>query len=190
MIELENPLTEEYLELKHAVNGRRFPWFCSETSVGAQGNRFLLFSHPVVLRPLGGEDSKVVSQRVRRVMPVLSQIFEANKVNATNIYRVCFNVSLYHPHTTSDPHVDHEFPHQSLIIYLNPVSCGSTYVFKEKFSDEHPAGSYDAFDHHLVVDVESEPVEDKIVSFDGFNYHAQGFPAVGERRITLVATYG
>ena len=70
------------------------------------------------------------------------------------------------------------------------MSRGSTYVFKEKFSAEHPAGSYDAFDHPLRVAAECEPLEDKVVSFDGFSYHAQGFPAVGERRITLVATYG
>ena len=82
--------------------------------MGTQGNRFLLFSHPVVLRPLDGEDSKVVSQRIRRVMPVLSQIFEANDLEARSIYRVCFNVSLYHPHTTSDPMSTTSFPTKTL----------------------------------------------------------------------------
>lgn len=187
--ELTNPLTEHYLALKQSVRGARFPWYCSETSVSAQGNSFMLFSHPVVQRPLDGSTSKVVSKRFEKVMPVINQIFAANDLRPANVFRVCFNVAFCHSHNMSDPHVDHEFPHQNLLIYLNEVSAGPTYVFKETFSAEYPAGSYDAYNHDLVVEHECAPVEDKIISFDGFQYHAQGFPNIGERRITLVVTY-
>ena len=188
--ELTNPLTQEYLELKRSVCSNRFPWYYSETSVSAQGNNFLLFSHPVVLRPVEGKKSKVVSKRFEKAMPVITQIFEANELRPEHIYRMCFNIAMHNAHKMSDPHVDHEFPHKNLLIYLNDVSCGPTYVFKETFSAEYPAGSYDAYTHDLVIEHECEPVEDKVVSFDGFHYHAQGFPKIGERRITLVVTYG
>lgn len=187
--ELINPLTKEYLELKRSVRSNRFPWYYSESSVGAQSNNFLLFSHPVVGRPERGNKPKVVSKRFEKVMPVIMQIFEANDLQPENFFRICFNNVFHNAHRMSDPHVDHEFPHRNLLIYLNQVSCGPTYVFNETFSAQYPPGSYDAYNHDLVVGWESEPVEDKVVSFDGFHYHAQGFPKAGERRITLVVTY-
>ena len=187
--EMKNPLTPEYLELKRSVRSNRFPWYFSETSVSAQGNNFMLYSHPVVLRPLDGDKPQVVSKRFEKAMPVIEQIFEANDLHPEHVFRICFNSVFHSAHEMSDPHVDHEFPHRNLLIYLNQVSCGSTYIFKETFSAQYPSGSYNAFEHNLVVGWESEPVEDKIVSFDGFHYHAQGFPKLGERRISLVVTH-
>lgn len=175
---LKNPKTENYSILKETVLSNKLPWYYFSESVldvesdNSKYENAEFFSHCVIKRP----DSKclfpsVVSESSEFVGNVLKEIFTYNDIDVSCIFRINFNCMYRTSDKRTIPHLDHEFPHKNLLIYLNSFDNGETIIFGEDGKE---------YLH--------KPKEDDIITFGG-NLHCNEHPFPGQRRIVLVTTY-
>ena len=131
---LKNPKTQLYTDIKKQVNGIDFPWFYKEKATNngpdimyehdEEYNNLPFFSHTVISRPEPTETfSKVASYEVEKYVNCINEILNYNGIFANCMYRINFNMTFY----TSKkfytlPHVDHNFPHNNMLIYFNEFS--------------------------------------------------------------------
>lgn len=175
--ELKNPLTQNYLLLKKEVLGKTFAWYWTEYSTynkKCDGYTDVPFySHCVLERPTESmKDNlypRVTSEKyIDIVNEVIKEIAIFNSFEINSLFRVNFNCTYYIDGNPTIPHVDHNFPHKNLLIYLNDAA-GETIVYGDEKT------------HHF------QPKEDAIISFEGL--HSGGQPLRNQRRIIMIATY-
>ena len=75
------------------------------------------------------------------------------------------------------PHIDYHYPHDTIIYYLND-SDGDTRMFKE-----HASSSDDPT--QFTVEKRIEPKANRLVLFDGLQYHTASNPIETNRRVIL-----
>lgn len=171
---LDNPFTEEYLNLKKIIFSDEFPWCVSSNTYGNHKKDY--FIHVVLKRPEYDPEYEsypqlVVSNYLNLVHKILYQIFKHNNLEVNFILRIGINLNInYGGGLACDPHVDHNFPHKNLLIYLNQSSGPTVVINSGNKTEEY-----------------FHPQEDVIIAFEGEHYHYQ--PNVGEKRVVLVATY-
>jgi len=171
---LKNPFTDNYFELKETVLNRFFPWYFYSSTLGNEEEAdFPFFSHIVVSRPLSGWlVPEIQSPHFELTHTVVKEIFKANNISADCIYRMNFNLTYNQQSDDKSPwHVDHDFNHKVLLVYLTKFSGGETAV---------------DVGNKIYL---SEPKEDKIITFDGTYKHCAYQPKENERRVVLNCTY-
>jgi hypothetical protein len=99
-------------------------------------------------------------------------IFNRNCKSHKHLLRMSLNLTLYNDTEYGDIHVDHDFDHKNMIIYLNQFSNGSTFLFDENFNK--------------TSEIKSDRNTGYI--FPGL-LHSQGFCNIGESRLILIATF-
>ena len=178
----DNPLTDEYKELKNWVleNNEMAWYYYSETlpfeSVYRKPNDLAFYSHKVMERPDTVHShkhpySEITSNLFKKSYQVMQQIFDYNNTPLKVIYRINFNCVHAQRGKQSTWHRDIEIPHKNFIIYLSKFTDGWTYL---KNSDKIE---------------KSEPIEDGIIVFDD-ELHCHAPPKeLEERRIVLVACW-
>ena len=170
MIEsLKNPKTDEYINFKKFVLSYDFPWFYWGSNVGndAKGHdNFLFYSHGLIIRPTAEcLYPKENSPYLKVAYQVVSQIFDANNIDVSVIYRMNLNsVTPTKSNKYSPPHEDHPWPHTNLLIHLTDPFKGETVVEKKKFFGK----------------------EDDVIMFKGEHYYR---PPKEGRRIVLITTF-
>ena len=157
---LENPLTNNFLELKKYVLSNDFTWKY-EQSTGVD-----FYSHTFLQRPEYFGYSKPVCKSIEFNLTVLSEIIDHNKLFSNDEYFFLrSNANCVHPDEGSDkfsqPHTDHVFHHYNLLIYL--CGDGETIIENEKYF----------------------PKENDVILFTGNHYMKR--PSKG-RRIILIST--
>tara|TARA_B100000579_G_C22355779_1_gene631565 strand:- start:56 stop:577 length:522 start_codon:yes stop_codon:yes gene_type:complete len=164
IVKLHNLRTKDYLDLKDLILSPHFPWYVSNAH---NTDDFKFFSHIFVKRPGEGTLFPVSqSSHANLVNTVLGQILYLNDIDISCLYRSNANLvppSLEVKRTTE--HVDHEFPHNNLLIYLTD-SGGKTIVGNE---------SYD-------------PKEDDVIMFGGHSHCIE--TSHKKNRVVIVATFG
>ena len=176
IVNLKNPKTDSYQELKNIILGTTFPWFFEQYSthgeeMGYNNSPFL--SHVVLRRPLGDNKYPKVrsAEYVDLFEKVLSEIWDYNDININSILRINLNITLPSSDKRSTvPHTDHPFKHQITLIYLTDAG-GKTFI--NAFPGEE--------------DDVTDPKEDDAIVFDG-QVHCYMLPEK-RRRIVLVATH-
>jgi hypothetical protein len=97
---------------------------------------------------------------------VLNEIFVFNNITVQYVFRVNLNITTpTEKNLPCYPHVDHDFPHKNLLIYLND-SDGDT--VEESTNSRFT------------------PKEDDVIVFSGSHYH---HPPTSGRRIVIICTY-
>ena len=104
-------------------------------------------------------------------------LYEKHKLKYKEILRASINLVYPQKVTESAPHVDHNFPHNQIICYLNE-SDGDTVILKKQIKGKH-------FGYKELKRVSPEPY--KILYF-GRLVHYVVHPTSG-RRIVLVMTF-
>jgi|TARA_R100001443_G_scaffold2382_1_gene8063 hypothetical protein len=165
---LNNPKTPNYCHLKELLLGENIPWYVKEAHPNDLQNNFKFFSHCFLERPSYSKEiyPRAISKHTSLMGEVLKEIFQSNVINPSCVYRM--NANFLPPVMSvkrTKVHVDHDFPHQNIIIYLTD-SGGRTIVGNESH----------------------DPEEDDIVMFGG-HHHCVETP-VGKWRLSLVATFG
>ncbi len=182
---LKNPQTAQYKILKTLVTTPQFAWYYNQTAVyegdkeqwdNPLGHDFVdhpFYAHTVLERPSEMRCyPNATSGHADLVHTVVKEIFEHNDMpwttptnssSCTCLYRI--NINATEPGMTGYgyPHVDHEFPHKNLLVYLTDAG-GETVCEGEVYN----------------------PEEDDIITFEGRHY--QGLSNT-KRRIVLVVTY-
>ena len=173
------PDTQLYHQTKELLLKGDFAWYYKPTTVvGSEGTDYNLdgwYSHELLSRPKFGTIGEhyfptVQSQQFQNVYPMVHEIFDFNNIPVNCIYRV--NANCVHPSNTprsTPPHIDHQFPHHNLIVYLTDAG-GPTIITNEEF----------------VTQEMHQPLEDDIVIFDG--WHCMK-PPISKRRVVLVVTF-
>ena len=164
IVKLHNLRTKDYLDLKDLILSPHFPWYVSNAH---NTDDFKFFSHIFVKRPGEGTLFPVSqSSHANLVNTVLGQILYLNDIDISCLYRSNANLvppSLEVKRTTE--HVDHEFPHNNLLIYLTD-SGGKTIVANE---------SYDPKEHDVIM----------------FGVHPHCIETSHKKnRVVIVATFG
>lgn len=178
---INNPKTKEYLLMKQEIFTPNFSWYWNSESVPKDPKNNSLehisipfLSHGIIVRPKDDSEysifPKINSQYSDIFNVILDQIFDCNQIDFNCVLRI--NVNLTIPLVGVEKtrsHVDHNFPHKNLLIYLNN-SDGDTILCD---------------DEEKVLDT-SSPIEDKVILFEGKHYHY--LPSKG-RRIVIVCTF-
>lgn len=173
---LKNPNTELYKTFKNIVLSNDFSWFFQREAVSQNVKydeeiytNYPFYSHAFLKGPdYKDKYPKVNSQHIELAHLIFLQIAEENNIEPKVIYRM--NANVVHPHNSegllkySVPHVDHQFPHKNMLIYLADTNGGD-----------------------IVCDGESiSPNEDDVVLLEGIHYIK---PPSHGRRIVLVYTF-
>ena len=154
--QLVNPKTENYTKLKSIILDPRFTWTYDKST----GMPF--YSHTFLTRP-DGTYSKPDSSYTNHVCFVVNEILGHNNIKYKFFLRSNANcVHADRDNQLSEPHVDHDFPHINVILYLTNTG-GKTYC-EDEFHD---------------------PKEDDVILLTGEHWMER--PKIG-RRIIIVNT--
>ena len=182
---LKNPNTSLYNDLKKIILGDNFSWNYMKSNTWFDINpahrlindpendntfqKSSLHHHPFLLRSdFVNLYTKVTSPYMDDINKMYCEIFNANKEFMKSFNMMCRcvanSVQPYDgPDNKTRKHVDHDFPHKNMLIYLTDAG-GSTFVEGEEFA----------------------PEEDDVIMFEGLHWHK--LPRK-ERRVVLVMTY-
>jgi len=125
----------------------------------------------------------VLDSECEETRDVFNEILVYNDISYKTIYRLNFNSTFYAHDKMSPPHVDHDYDHDNMIVYLNSFSDGKTHVFKKRW----PESEFSIRPTDMKYSFKGQ--EDDIITFDGLHYHCMECPPIGERRIIMIATY-
>jgi hypothetical protein len=172
LIENKNFLTDEELEEIKVLETGKFPWYFETSGYTNIDNPF--FSHNIITRYPKNEFPVINSDYYGFYNNIFGRFCENNDIKYKRILRMNLNFS-YHFDSEyySKPHVDHDFPHKILLMYLNE-SSGNTVLFN---------------DDKLSIQKEISPELGKVVSFDGMTYHGVRPCKINTHRIVCVVTY-
>jgi hypothetical protein len=96
------------------------------------------------------------------------------------------NKSLIH-----EPHTDYPFPHKTALIYLND-SDGDTFLY-DLFYDPHsnliPSQYYKQHKDNLKTQHKIKPIANRVVVFDGLQYHSSSTPVENSYRCVININY-
>ena len=165
MNDLINPKTPEYLALKSKILSPKFLWQYSPINVPGgdpEYNNFGFYTHCVLSR---NKNVKKETVHLRETIQIYKQILDHNDIELQKPFRISFNAThpTYNNTIPSPPHVDHNYPHRNMIIYLTPTYNG-----------------------HTIVNGEPQPrEEDDIILFSG-EHHL--YPPQSNRRVVIVIT--
>ncbi len=170
--QLVNPKTQSYLEFKDLVLSLVFPWYWNSTigdlSLKVEGYHNLgHYGHVFLERPeqVRNRVPRQTSEHLDKVSDIIAEILQFNNIELNSFLRISANC--VHPSSdilNSTPHVDHEFDHKNILLYLTSAG-GSTVVKDEIFN----------------------PNEDDVIIFGGETHYMQ--TPKKDRRIILVATF-
>ena len=187
MIEvLKNPLTPNYLKLKEIILSDNFHWENIISTMDVVSNteghiHMPVDIHTFIPRPettrednsvtgslskkIGDAEGKSKSEYVDLCVTVMTEILDYSNLFGTYIFH---RAATNRTHSgegiqLSEPHIDHNFPHNNLLVYLTN-SGGETFVEGEKFN----------------------PKEDDVIVFEGEHYMKR---PIKDRRVVLVATF-
>jgi hypothetical protein len=115
---------------------------------------------------------------------LLTQIKQTLNMNCMFI-RIRLSMKVFKKNFTEEnynlPHIDYNFPHKTIIYYLND-SDGPTWIFNEKFD-----GIYEP--KKFTVKEKILPKENRILFLDGFQYHTASNPIDTDRRVIININY-
>jgi hypothetical protein len=201
---IDNVLEEEHFKELQAICGPKMPWHY-ETNVSApswmeiddplavetDGLQSILYDHP----------RKMVTTEYQFLFENIMRILHAVGYEDYNLLRL--RAAAKWPkanapaHTYNLPHIDMNSPHKVIIFYMND-SDGDTVLFKQRHTSA-PMGALpnnptqeqiEAYRNSYIrsgFEIENtvQPKANRLVIFDGMQYHTAGHPVNTDRRVIL-----
>ena len=170
-IEDKDFLSNEQKEyINNTILGNRFPMFLNKDDVGnGNGNNWL--SHTILERKELRANNKVDNPYADFFFGMLTSFAKKHNIPDGELLRCCVNFNFSDKLIKSDIHIDHDFPHNQLIIYLNqPQDTRSTTVILD--------------DDNKTVLKEVEPEQFKGVCFEN-KPHYHYYPRIGYRAVCV-----
>ena len=162
IIEDENLLTKnEKEEITTGILGNNFPFYWDDDQVLQDGKPFLF--HTIIRRDNGELRSSVAPF----FMKIVKRFALKHNLQCTHFYRGCINLTYPAPYH-STPHKDHDSSVYEIIIYLNKIKTGSTFLLKDK-----------------KIFKEIKPKQFKAVCFKGDFTHYYDYPQKGRRMVAV-----
>lgn len=171
IIEKENAISKTVLkELQDKILDNNFPWYYQSYS---SSEKFPFFSHMLLPRYDYHNENQPEPQSnlFYKFKDILDSFCQINNIEYNRILRACINMTTNYSQNHSDFHVDHDFSHKVIIMYLNDVDNNATLLKNT---------------NNLIKRYDSKA--GKILCFNGEYEHAAEFCNEGQRRIVCVFT--
>jgi hypothetical protein len=150
--------------LEANINNNMFPWYFLPSPVTP---KYPCVTHVLIPRYNYSNDVgfEIRSTLHNLIYPIIERACEKNKIKIKRILRGQINFTWHNSGVHSDPHWDHDFPHDVFIYYINSFSKGSTFIFKETYKDKKPK--------KIIKEITAK--RGKYAIYPGENFHAAGF---------------
>ena len=169
-------LTKENINyIENVILNDTFPFYRVGYSVSKKDKCSMLF-HLLLKRPEHKQEKsyekRINSIHYENILKIVESFFKKFNIKYKEILRMSINFSYNNGCKKCDTHVDHEFPHKQLIIYLNDADpCSKTVILNK----------------NKKVFKKITPEKYKGICFESlFHYHF--YPKKGER-IILITTF-
>jgi len=187
---IDNALpTDVFKKLQDEILGFDFPWHYGRRvspDDGSDANPYMIgWVHTVSDLGLEAKYSQELYEDISKALfSTLDDIGEIGRI------RLICNTKSEEPLITR-PHVDFDHAHQTALFYLNN-SDGPTILYNEKYNPVLGIGSnekYNRIKNQLTVGATIEPRENRLVVFNGLNYHGGTLPVTTARRVVMNINY-
>jgi hypothetical protein len=171
------------------VDTNTFPWYVAETTYPSNDTN-AIFATNLVHIALSENGS---SDLFNVIYPIILNIFDNANENITKLLRIrlALQTPINKPYI-NDAHVDSSVSHKTAIFYIKN-SDGNTIVYNEKYDPNSGINTevyrQKILNNNLTIYREIEPVENRLVLFNGHNYHASQKPVNYNSRIILNINY-
>lgn len=169
MLETQHKLTPRQSMFVDIVLGESLPLSFQRSTDTQHAYMHVLMARHDYNQQLAGP---VLSPYYAEAIDLFKDFCNVNNIECKTVLRAAFNSTGCSGDRWGGIHVDHLFPHKVFLMYLNKFDQGDTYIFND--SDE-PIYTIKAGMNRCVV-------------WDG-RRHAQGFCAIGQRRMVFVVTF-
>jgi hypothetical protein len=179
---INNILPQDVFDtLQAKVFSVQFPWYHVSTAhEGGQDPFSYSWSH------LCFEDRKIYHDIFYEAGAALDMMLANTGHVLDELYRIrlgCITISK--DLVVHDAHVDHLFPHQVGLLYLNDAD-GDTILYNEQYDFTKP----DVRTTPLLTEaMRIEPVANRFLTFDGSHFHSSSTPSEVARRVNINYTY-
>lgn len=167
LMERDANFTKDEQALLYHVASDDFPWYHNRGTLN-----FPALVHTIMKRTDEPTEGEPWSPLYPHVRAMFDRLCADNGITVRTIFRMAFNLTFADPSKHGDPHRDHQFPHNNLLIYLNKFDDGETFLFDD--------------DENIVQRI--TPKVDKFVVWDG-QLHANGFCRPQQSRMVFIATF-
>lgn len=170
----------EYLQRK--VLDRSFPWYYGRTSgIKTEKKEFYktAWDHFIYDKQWYGEREIFEVLLNSCITLVNSQL---KKLLRLRLVKNCASETNH----VFGPHTDFIFPHKTFLLYFND-SDGDTIIYNEQYNPEFETDT--EIEKKLTIKEKIQPRANRLVFFDGLNYHSGCTPCISERRIVLNINY-
>lgn len=175
---------EKFKLLQEAILGSDFPWYFLETISRPAGS----YIPPGAKESFGwfhnfySKADNIDSYSMDIIKPLLDKIKEHDNAEFIRI-RASLKTQLagFTKDDYNVPHVDYDFPHMSIIYYLNE-SDGDTWMFNEYFN-----GFPEPDEFSVMKRISPKP--NRLLVFDGLQYHTASNPLISNTRTIININY-
>lgn len=142
----------------------------------------------------------IITEEYLQLKPMFMYMLHKLGYTEENLLRVKCNMTLSIPGITSDqysiPHVDNTVEHKSVVFYVNE-SDGDTRLFHQRqkpiewrigpdaTEEEKKRYASELIRSGFTVEHSVPPKANRLLIFDGLQYHTAGFPVQNRRRVIL-----
>lgn len=163
-----NFLTEEHkVFIDNYILDTNFPWYFLNGAV-AEDDKNWFFFHTILTRPEGHSiyENRVNADHSDMFVDMLETFCENNNLECNKIFRISVNLVFPNGNLESLIHVDHNFPHKQLILYLNDSPTSMTNVYNENqteiihkiTAEKFKGASFNALPHSVTLPTEGRRV--------------------------------
>jgi hypothetical protein len=169
-VQIDMRLSNDQEKVVEHIMSPYFPWFYQESTSA----RYMFLGHTLMLRDVENRQvsGKINSDYYPLVKTFFDQFCEEAGITNAVVLRSCINLTYYDPAGSNDIHVDHKFPHNNFVMYLNEFTGGETLLYDE--------------DGKCTKEI--IPKKFRACVFPGVK-HNNRFCASGERRVVFVLTF-
>ena len=183
-------------KIKNIMLGTKFPWFflrdMSHPDVGNEHNyntpkdisEYTLTKTRPCSKHMFLENGKVVSPYYKDLLPIMNNSAEYIKKNVVHIEQIRaflqypLSEKVYEVDKIDPPHIDIHIPHTVFLYYVCDGDGNTVfYDYVSKSKDDKP------YMKNLKVIKELEPIQGRVVIFNGLRWHSPGFPKKNVRSI-------
>jgi len=191
MIIKEDAFSKSILKkIKDAVFAENFPWFYSASTSysDTQDAYSSSFAHMAL------QDEQKLSPIAELLETAILTALDNENQNVSKIFRIRIGLitAKHGDELVHTPHIDWAYPHRTGLIYLND-SDGPTVFYNELYAIDSKLSQKEHYDQvlkgKLTIKQLVYPKENKMVLFDGLQYHASTAPTSTQRRVVINFNY-
>jgi len=173
---------EEINIIQNNILDINFPWFYHQSSTTKDCP---VYTHTLVHRYDIEKEDPIVNSKVFSIFEnIVLRFCKKQKIKFKKFTRAAINSISFNKIKTVAAHIDHDFKHKVIMVYLNNTD-GDTIIYDKKFNGKDRIIS----SSKLNIFKKIKPELYKVVCWNGDYYHAATYPKTNNRRVVFVATF-